>query len=79
MTAEIINLRRARKAKNRREKDKRAEENRARFGLTKAERTHIRDDALRRQRALDGASREEATNQCLAPDQTDSSDDGEQA
>ena len=38
MSAEIINLRRARKAKQRREADARAEENRAKFGRTKAER-----------------------------------------
>jgi hypothetical protein len=38
MTAKIINLRRARKAKARAEGDKRAEANRLKFGRTKAER-----------------------------------------
>ena len=38
MSAEIVNLRKARKARDRAEKEKRAEENRAKFGRTKAER-----------------------------------------
>jgi hypothetical protein len=62
MTAEIINLRRARKAKQRREAEVRAEENRARFGRTKHERetehaeqglADRRLDALRRERDKD--------------------------
>ncbi len=35
--AEIVNLRRARKAKNRRDKTAKAAENRARFGRTKGD------------------------------------------
>ncbi len=38
MSAEIINLKRARKAKQRRAAATRAEQNRAKFGRTKAER-----------------------------------------
>jgi hypothetical protein len=38
MSAEIINLKRARKAKQRHEAATRAEQNRAKFGRTKAER-----------------------------------------
>lgn len=38
MSAEIVNLRKARKARDRAEKEKRAEENRVKFGRTKAER-----------------------------------------
>ncbi|MGE0023442.1 MAG: DUF4169 family protein [Hyphomicrobium sp.] len=38
MTAEIVNLRKARKARDRVAKEKRAAENRAKFGRTKAER-----------------------------------------
>ena len=38
MSAEIINLRQARKAKQRRDAEARGEENRAKFGRTKAER-----------------------------------------
>lgn len=37
MTGEVINLRRARKAKVRSEKEKRAEENRVRFGRRKTD------------------------------------------
>ena len=48
MTADIINLRRARKAKVRREAEAQAAENRVRFGRTKAER-----EQSRMQRALD--------------------------
>jgi hypothetical protein len=40
--SDIINLRQARKAKARREKEAAAEQNRARFGRTKAEK--LRDD-----------------------------------
>jgi hypothetical protein len=38
MTAEIINLRKARKARARAEKERRAAENRAKFGRPKSER-----------------------------------------
>ncbi|SBW02127.1 conserved hypothetical protein [uncultured Alphaproteobacteria bacterium] len=38
--SEIVNLRQARKRKLRAEKDRQAEENRARFGRPKAERAH---------------------------------------
>ena len=62
MSAEIINLRRARKAKQRREAEARADENRAKFGRAKAERQATdaekdhearRLDFLRRQRGDD--------------------------
>lgn len=45
MSAEIINLRQARKHKQRQDKDKTAEDNRRKFGRSKAER-----DAARRRR-----------------------------
>lgn len=45
MSAEIINLRMARKQKNRQDKDKAAEDNRRKFGRSKAER-----DAARQRR-----------------------------
>lgn len=57
MTAEIINLRRARKAKSRRDNELEAARNRARHGLSKAERTGRALDEARRQRELDGAFR----------------------
>ncbi len=41
MSAEIFNLRKARKARDRTEKEKRAEENRIKFGRTKAERERL--------------------------------------
>ncbi|HEX2840237.1 DUF4169 family protein [Hyphomicrobium sp.] len=41
MAAEIVNLRKARKARDRIEKEKRAEENRIKFGRTKAEREQL--------------------------------------
>ncbi|MCP8937200.1 DUF4169 family protein [Alsobacter sp. SYSU M60028] len=46
MTADIVNLRRARKAKARADKDAQAAENRIRFGQPKAERS--RADAIAR-------------------------------
>ncbi len=82
MTAEIINLRRAKKAKNLREKEKKAEANRTLFGMTRAERARFHDDKLRRQRNLDGAARENMTEQSSSSgttDQTDNSDHGEKA
>ncbi|WP_269580922.1 DUF4169 family protein [Roseibium sp. Sym1] len=42
MSAEIINLRMARKHKQRQDKDKAAEDNRRKFGRTKAEREAAR-------------------------------------
>lgn len=63
MTAKIINLRRARKAKQRQKAEAHAEENRAKFGRTKAEReaTHAKADMeLRR---LDNLRREAAGDQ----------------
>jgi hypothetical protein len=64
MSAEIINLRRARKVKQRQQAEAQATENRAKFGQSKAARS-ARDaeqdlevrrlDALRRERGNDGA------------------------
>lgn len=59
MTAEIINLRQARKAKARGEKEKRAAENRAKFGRPKVERVATEVDAERNRRTVDGARRDE--------------------
>jgi hypothetical protein len=52
--AEIINLRRARKDKERRDKASVADANRRRFGRTKAQKATDDDTAVRRQRTLDG-------------------------
>lgn len=57
MTAEIVNLRMARKRRDRAGKESASAENRARFGQTKAERTREEAERARRQRELDGAQR----------------------
>jgi len=56
--AEIINLRMARKARNRTQAEQQATENRAKFGQTKAGKTKQRLDTERQARAIDGAMRE---------------------
>ncbi len=55
---EIINLRRARKAKTRAGHDATAAANRAAFGRTKAEKTAAQAEIDRRNRGLDGNKRE---------------------
>jgi hypothetical protein len=51
--AEIINLKRVRKDKARREHDREAEANRLRFGRTKAQKATDKDAKERVQRAMD--------------------------
>jgi Domain of unknown function (DUF4169) len=58
MSAEIINLRKVRKAKQRREAATRAEENRAKFGRTKAEREATGAEKEREARRLDSIRRQ---------------------
>jgi hypothetical protein len=58
MTAEIINLRQARKTKARGDREKRAAENRAKFGRPKVERNATEGDAKRNRRIVDGARRD---------------------
>ena len=58
MSAEIINLRQARKQRARDEKDARAAGNRARFGRSKAERERKEQTQARAEQALDGHLRE---------------------
>lgn len=53
--AEIVNLRQARKAKKRAGDAATADANRARHGLSKAERRLSQDEATRLARTLDGA------------------------
>lgn len=55
---EVINLRQARKRLARQSAEDKAAENRARHGLTKAEKIHQRDEARRQAGHLDGARRE---------------------
>lgn len=59
MTAEVINLRLARKARARAAAQDAAATNRARHGRTKAERLATQADAERASRLLDGARRED--------------------
>lgn len=54
MSADIINLRRARKARAKVEKEVRAAENRVKFGCTKAEREHAAAVTDIEQRRLEG-------------------------
>ena len=57
--ADVINLNRARKARDRAEGKARAAENRVSHGRTKAEKTAARIEAERVSRLLDGAKRED--------------------
>jgi len=52
--ADIVNLRRARKDKARRERESEAAANRRRFGRTKAQKAVDKDAAARGRRDLDG-------------------------
>jgi hypothetical protein len=54
MTAEIINLKQARKAKAKADKEKLAQAHRAKFGRTKAEKLKSKADESLSQRRLDG-------------------------
>jgi Domain of unknown function (DUF4169) len=58
MTADIINLRQARKAKARAEKERRAEENRRKFGRPKHERARAEAESLLEENRLDGLRRD---------------------
>ena len=60
MAAEIINLRRARKAKARTAREKEAEANRLAFGRTKAERAATEAERDRAERGIEGHRREPA-------------------
>lgn len=62
--AEIINLRMARKAKKRADKERDADASRARNRLSRIERQYREQEALRTARELDGKKR---TPQDLAP------------
>lgn len=54
--ADIVNLRRARKDRQRLAAERLAEDNRVRHGMPKALRETARIEAARRERALDGAA-----------------------
>ncbi|MDR6146989.1 hypothetical protein QE363_002782 [Sphingomonas sp. SORGH_AS870] len=59
LMGEIVNFRQARKARDRRQAEQQATENRARFGRTKAEKQRDAAEQERLRRELDGAKREE--------------------
>lgn len=56
--AEVINLRRARKAKSRAEAERQAAANRAKFGQSRSERNRNALERDRTDRFIDGAKRE---------------------
>ena len=58
MSAEIVNLRKARKARDRVAKEQRATENRVRFGRTKAEREREQAEDALHARRLEALKRE---------------------
>ena len=58
MSAEIVNLRKARKARDRVAKEQRATENRAKFGRTKAERKREQAEDALHARRLEALKRE---------------------
>lgn len=55
MPADIVNLNKFRKAKERADKERQAEQNRAKFGQTKDEKLRETDEQARRDNLLDGA------------------------
>ena len=57
--ADVVNLRLARKRKVRQERERRADENRARYGRTAAERQRDADEESRLKRHLDRHRRED--------------------
>jgi len=58
--SDIVNLGRYRKKKARADNEKRAEENRAKHGLTKAEKAKYKRDMEKLASHLDGAKREDS-------------------
>jgi hypothetical protein len=58
MTADVVNLRRARKAKGRSEREAAADRNRARFGRSKAEKEKDAAERARAERALEAHRRD---------------------
>ena len=58
MTADLINLRHARKSKARDEAENRAEQNRAKFGLSKREKIISKFETTKLKNELDGKKRD---------------------
>ena len=75
MTADIINLKRARKAKARKDKAEAAAVTRAAFGRSKAEQEASDAEAQRTRHVLDGAKLSPAANQGSFPSTAGHDDD----
>ena len=58
MTGDVINLKRARKQREKAEDEAKAAANRAKFGMSKAEKLKLRSEAARDEKNLDGHKRE---------------------
>jgi hypothetical protein len=58
MTAEIINLNKVRKARERADREREAHENRLKYGQSKSERTIVDTQQRKTQTELDGARRD---------------------
>ena len=56
---DIVNLNKARKARAKADAEKKAADNRAKFGMTKAEKTKIADEKARLARHVDGHKRDD--------------------
>ncbi|KEQ54268.1 DUF4169 family protein [Sphingobium chlorophenolicum] len=61
---DVINLRQARKARARADKDRLAQGNRVKFGRTKAERLAQSTEEERRNREIEGARRDHRPDNC---------------
>ena len=62
MSGDIVNLRQARKARARREKDEKAAQNRSLFGRTKAEKSRDRAEAEKALVHIEGHRRDTSAN-----------------
>jgi hypothetical protein len=58
MTAEVVNLNKVRKARERAEREMQAQENRTRFGLSKFEKGRVNAEQRKLRTDLDGAKRD---------------------
>lgn len=74
-----VNLNRFRKAKNRADKDKRAQDNRVKFGRTKAEKQRDAANEAKRLAKLDGLKRSDRDKQDISLDRRVSENESEDA
>jgi hypothetical protein len=69
--AEIVNLRLARKARDRKRAEESAAQNRAKYGLGKAEKARQKAEADRDRRSIDGARRDSGAEPQSDPGRSD--------